>query len=128
MRILNILNILLIKILIISVIIFTIFLKTYNTDNTFNLKSIYNLTIYNEYNSFNNSILNEDSFKYLKISDIKSFFSLKFKVVSIEYKIKFYNNNNNLIFPSDLVLYNNLHIICIIEIQKFNSIIIILNV
>ena len=124
MRILNILNILLIKILIISVIIFTIFLKTYNTDNTFNLKSIYNLTIYNEYNSFNNSILNEDSFKYLKISDIKSFFSLKFKVVSIEYKIKFYNNNNNLIFPSDLVLYNNLHIICIIEIQKFNSIII----
>ena len=41
---------------------------------------------------------------------------MKFNIIKIEYKIGFYNRYNNIILPSDLTLYNNLHIFCFIEI------------
>ena len=54
--------------------------------------------------------------KFLKIFDIKYFYSLKFNIIKIEYKIGFYNRNNNIISPSDLTLYKNLQLFCFIEI------------
>ena len=52
---------------------------------------------------------------YFNISDFKFCFSYKFKIISIEYKIAFYDNNNKIITPSDFKLYYNLSIICHIE-------------
>ena len=41
--------------------------------------------------------------------------SLKYNITRVEYNIGFYDNNNKLILPSDLTLYNNLHIVCYIN-------------
>ena len=40
--------------------------------------------------------------------------------IKIIFKIGFYDYNKNLILPSDLTLYNNLHIICNIKISNEN--------
>lgn len=69
----------------------------------------------NDVKNFNNIC------KYFKIFDIKYFFSLKFNIIKIEYKIGFYNYKNNLISPSDLTLYSNLHIFCYLEIIESNN-------
>ena len=54
--------------------------------------------------------------KLFKIFDIKYFYSFKFNIIKIEYKIGFYNRNNNIILPSDLTLYYNFHLFCFIQI------------
>jgi hypothetical protein len=41
----------------------------------------------------------------------------------IEYNLLFYDEDENLIFPSDLTLYNNISIICYIELKNKNKII-----
>jgi CDP-glycerol glycerophosphotransferase (TagB/SpsB family) len=64
------------------------------------------------YNYFEDTSINNI---YFNISNFKYSFSFKFKIISIEYKIAFYDNNK-IIFPSDLKLYYNLSIICHIEI------------
>ena len=58
--------------------------------------------------------------EYFTLIDINYIFSFKFQIVKIEYYIGFYDKNNNLIFPSDLTLYTNLHLFCYIEIPNFN--------
>ena len=62
-----------------------------------------------------------------KIFDIKYFYSFKFNMVKIEYKIGFYNINNNIIEPSDLTLHKKFHLFCFIEIKNnsYNNTIII---
>ena len=65
--------------------------------------------------------------KFFKIFDLKYFYSLKFNLIKIEYKIGFYNNNNNIILPSDLTLHKNIHIFCFIEIINNSSNNIIIN-
>ena len=47
--------------------------------------------------------------------EITFFYSIKFKLIKVEYKVQLYDENNNIILPSDLILYNNIHIICKIE-------------
>ena len=47
-------------------------------------------------------------------------YSLKYNLVKIVYKIGFFDENNNLILPSDLALYYNIHILCYIHISKEN--------
>ena len=39
-------------------------------------------------------------------------FSFRFDIAEIQYNIYFYDNNNNIIKPSDLSLFYNLHIVC----------------
>ena len=52
---------------------------------------------------------------------MKYIYSTKFKLVKIKYRIGFFDNNQNLISPSDLVLYRNIQVICYIKIIKENS-------
>ena len=52
--------------------------------------------------------------------DIKYIYSTKFKLVKIKYRIIFFENNKNIISPSDLVLYKNIQVICILKIIKDN--------
>ena len=52
---------------------------------------------------------------FFKLFDIKYIYSFKFNIIKVEYNIEFYEINKNLILPSDLTLYKNLHIFCHIE-------------
>ena len=60
---------------------------------------------------------------YFKLFDIKYLYTFKFKIIKIEYNIEFYENNTNLILPSDLTLYKNIHIFCHFELNNSNIII-----
>ena len=75
--------------------------------------------------SINTFYLNEtENIQYIYkffIFDIKYFYSLKYNLIKIKYKIGFYNSNNNIIMPSDLALYQNINIFCFIEIINNGS-------
>ena len=93
------------------------------------------LLLYQKLNDNSSNTKNDDKFShttyfkitnnldYCKLFDIKYFYSLKYKTIKIEYNFEFYESNNNLILPSDIALYKNLHIFCQIELN--NSITII---
>ena len=67
------------------------------------------------YNYFDNI---KENYIYFNIYNIIFFYSVKFQLVKVEYTIKFFDNNNKLILPSDLTLYRDLHIICHIELSN----------
>ena len=65
----------------------------------------------------NNRFLNINKFKNIyKLDYFYNYsFSFKFNITKIEYFIGFYDNNNKLILPPDMTLYNDLHIVCYIN-------------
>jgi len=80
-----------------------------------------------ENNIFNNLIFKFNLLKnrdniiyYFKLINIKYFYSFKYKIAKIEYIIGCYDEKENLIFPSDISLYNNISLLCNIEIKNFN--------
>ena len=81
-----------------------VFLKSYN-----NGKIFINLNNDKYKNSY---YIKFDNLYLINLTYINYSFSFKYKIVKVEYNIGFYNENNELINPSDLTLYNNLHIIC----------------
>ena len=73
----------------------------------------YNLSLNNNKYYLYKYIKNyKDKYQYFNVTNIDYSFSIKFNITKIEYNIGFYNKNNKLINPSDLTLYNNLHIFC----------------
>ena len=60
---------------------------------------------------------------FFKLFDAKYLYSFKFNIIKVEYNIEFHENNSNIIIPSDLTLYKNLHIFCHIELNNSNIII-----
>ena len=56
---------------------------------------------------------------FLNLTPINYYYSYKFNIIEIEFNIAFYDKNKNLIIPSNLVLYNDLHIVCFIK-KEFN--------
>jgi len=60
---------------------------------------------------------------FFKLFDVKYLYSFKFNIIKVEYNIEFHESNKNLILPSDLTLYKNLHIFCHIESNNSNIII-----
>ena len=93
------------------------------------------LLLYQKLNDNSSNTKNDDKFShttyfkitnnldYCKLFDIKYFYSFKYKTIKIEYNFEFYESNNNLILPSDIALYKNLHIFCQIELNNSNTII-----
>jgi len=79
-----------------------------------NLASNYKYFLNNNIKDYKNDNL------YFNLIDVKYYYSLKFKLIKIKYKMGFFDKNNHLILPSDLTLYNNLHIICHIIIINNN--------
>ena len=65
----------------------------------------------NEINNNNKSLISNEKL-FFNLSIINYYFSYGFNVVEVEYNINFYNKNKNLIKPSDLALYYDLHLIC----------------
>ena len=77
----------------------------------------------NNFTEFNNDNLIEylNNSEYFKLTFFNYYFSFKFQIIKIQYNIGFYDKNNNLILPSNLALYKDLHIICSIAFKN-NSI------
>ena len=69
------------------------------------------------FNYFNNT---NNYYNYTITTYLDYTFSFIFNLVKIEYKFRFYDTFNNLIFPPDLKLYKNISIICHIEIKNIN--------
>ncbi len=67
---------------------------------------------FNKYFHFDNSKI-----QYFDISINKYFFSLTFKIVKLEYYIRFFDRNKNIIPPSYL-FYNDIKLICHIQNQN----------
>ena len=86
-------------------------------------KNSFNITI-NKNNKKSNQFKYfklDNKLDYIKSFDIKYFYSFKYKMIKFEYNFEFYENNNNLVLPSDIVLYKNLHFLCHIELNNSNS-------
>ena len=54
----------------------------------------------------------EKNIIFFTISNLTYLFSIKYNKIKIQYDINFHNNKKNLIKPSDLALFYELHIIC----------------
>ena len=105
--------------LIIIIFIFIFLIKKNVLTNNF-IKSEINQKInINKYYLYDYFKTNNYS-EYFALIDINYTFSFQFQIVKIEYYIGFYDKYNNLIFPSDLTLYKNIHVFCYIEIPNIN--------
>ena len=86
-------------------------------------KNSYNITINKNNNKSNQfkyfKIAN--NLDYIKLFDLKYFYSFKYKIIKFEYNFEFYESNNTLVLPSDITLYKNLHFLCHIESYNSNS-------
>lgn len=69
----------------------------------------------------------KNNLDFFRLFDIKYLYSFKYNIIKVEYNIEFYESDKNLILPSDLTLYKNLHIFCHIESSTLNNSNIIIN-
>ena len=84
------------------ILLIIIFLFISRKQFLFNYKNI------NYINSFGANI-------FFNISSINYYFSYKFNKIEVEYNLQFFDKENNIIIPSDLSLYYNLHVFCILK-------------
>ena len=63
----------------------------------------------------------KDKYQFFNINYFNYSYNFKYNIIKVEYNIGFYDKNNNIIFPSDLTLYNNVHIFCHIMKDKNNN-------
>ena len=76
---------------------------------------------------FSGSFRLEDFTISFNLTLVNYFFSYKFNKVELKYQFIFFLGNNDLIIPSDLALYYNLHVFCILKndniyLQSINNI------
>ena len=91
----------------------------FNNKRKNNIKNLYfNPILFNKYYLFKLIKNYEDKNHYFNITYFDYSYSFKYNIIKIEYNIGFYDKKNNLIIPSDLSLYNNLHIICHVDKNK----------
>ena len=81
--------------------------------------------LYNKNNNhyeinFLNSNQNVDSNIFFNISFFMHSFNNNFSKVELKYNFQFFDKQNNLIFPSDLALYYNLHTFCLLKQRNIN--------
>ena len=69
----------------------------------------------------------KNNLDFFRLFDIKYLYSFKYNIIKVEYNIDFYESDKNLILPSDLTLYKNIHIFCHIESNTLNNSNIIIN-
>ena len=112
-------NILIFKLFLILILIILIRTNKYFYIGEFYLK---NLNIFNNNNfiEFNNNSLKEylNNYENFKLTFMNYYFSFKYQMIIVQYNIGFYDKNNKLILPSNLALYNDLHIICSIAFKN----------
>ena len=97
------------KIITLNIILIFIIIKNKYLNFSY-IKNGFNISLNTHYNyiNYNDSI-------YFNIADIIYIFSIKYNIAKINYKISIIDKNKNEILPSDLTLFNNIHVICIIK-------------
>ena len=82
-----------------------------------------NINLYKSNFSFiipsNNNIFNIDNI-YFKLSNFNYIYNFRFNIIKVEYNILFYFKNFSFIYPSDLALRYDLHLICHIHESESN--------
>jgi len=68
--------------------------------------------------NYSNLSYNFNDSLFFNLSSIKYYFSYKFNKTELEYDFYFFDKQNNLIIPSDLSLYYNLHAFCVINYEN----------
>ena len=81
--------------------------KKWIINNNIEINNFIKLKKYNLINNNNND--------YFQLIDIIYFYSFKYNIMRVEYAFGFYDVLNNLILPSDVSLYKNIHIFCHVE-------------
>ena len=113
-------SLILIKILFCFLIV--VFLKN---NSIYNYNLIENRIVNNHYSitHSNKFYINNYLKKYLffNVTFLKYTFSLKYNIAKIEFNITFYDENEKIIYPSDLLLYSDFRIICNININNTSS-------
>ena len=85
--------------------IIIILLNSQNNPNIININNYFNY-------SANYFIIDNLTFN---ITNINSYFSYNFKLAKISFSIQIFDADKNLILPSDLTLFYNLHILCFLK-------------
>ena len=62
----------------------------------------------------------DNNYTFFNINYLIFFFSFKFKTAKVEYRFGLYDNNSNLIIPSENRLYKNISIMCHIKVENKN--------
>ena len=91
----------------------------YNSNNYYEDIGLVN---YNRY-YLNNYAPNIRNLDYFNITHVSYDFSLKYNIIRMEYNIQFFEGNDIPITPSDFALYEELQVICVLEISNPSSII-----
>ena len=81
---------------------------------------LYNKNINHYEINFLNSNQNDNSNIFFNISFFRHSFNNNLSKVELKYNFQFFDKQNNLIFPSDLSLYYNLHTFCILKQRNIN--------
>lgn len=77
-----------------------------------NINKSFSLNNYFKINEYKNDIV-------LELTFITYSFSVKYNIVEVKYNFSFFDENNAIIKPSDLIYYYNLHTIC--QIKKIEN-------
>ena len=100
--------------ILIKLILFIIFIFTFKINN----KKYKNTDNINLFYTINETEFFPDI--YINIFNINYSFSFIFKKIKIEYYIKIKDLKNNTLSPTDLQLYNDINIICHLEVLNYN--------
>ena len=91
----------------------------YNGNNYYFDNDMINLNRY----YITNYIPSIKDYDYFNITYMNYDFSVKYNIARIEYNLQFFDKNDNYITPSDLALYKDIQVICMLEINNAESII-----
>jgi hypothetical protein len=109
------------KLLKLSLIINILIVNLFYYKNYSFVKTKSNSDIYNKSYKISNNEFNEFNyvrkFNDLKIIDARYCYSFKYNIVKLDYSIGFYDEEENLISPTDISLYYNKTILCNILIE-----------
>ena len=109
------------KLLKLSLIINILIVNLFYYKNYSFVKTKSNSDIYNKSYKISNNEFNEFNyvrkFNDLKIIDARYCYSFKYNIVKLDYSIGFYDEEENLISPTDISLYYNKSILCNILIE-----------
>ena len=100
------------------IFIYKVHISQGNTNTLFknNNYDFYNFISITKYLNLNFIAYINEKLQFCKLNSIKYDFSFKYNLVKFEYNIGLYDINKNLISPSDITLYNKLHLICYFEV------------
>ena len=109
------------KILILIFFFFIFFFYDININEKYQIKDKNKISELSNLNYFNRYYNLKYTKKYFfNLIDIKYTFSLKYKKVKVEYFIGIYKQNKELISPSEFMLFDDMRLICHIDINKNN--------